>query len=79
MRKKNIKISYDRGSKVLSVEVGRKKSVDSDVQGNVVMDYDKDGRIARINLYDFSFDSFRENRRVLKNFARAAKAFLAVR
>lgn len=73
MNRKNIKISYDRGSKVLSVEIGGKKSAESDIQGNVVVDYDKDGKIVRINLYDFSFDAFRENQKAIKNFARHIK------
>ena len=73
MSKKNIKIAYDRGSKVLSVEIGKKKSVDSDIQGNIVLDYDKSGKIVRINLYDFSFDAFRESGRALKGFASRLK------
>lgn len=73
MSKKNIKIAYDRKSKVLSVEVGKKKSVDSDIQGNIVLDYDKSGKIVRINLYDFSFDAFRENRQAIKSFTRHLK------
>lgn len=67
--KKNIKIEYDKESNVLSVEMGKVKSVDSDIQGNVVIDYDKKGKIARINLYDFSFDDFRENQKALKRFS----------
>lgn len=39
--KKNIKILYDKESKVLSVEMKRVKSVDSDIHENVVIDYDK--------------------------------------
>ena len=70
MSKKNIKISYDKGSRVLSVEIGRGKSVDSDIQDNVVLDYDKKGKIVRINLYDFNFDEFRSQRSALKQFSR---------
>ena len=56
MSRNNPKIIYDAASKVLSVEIEKKKSVDSDIQGNVVIDYDKQGKIVRINLYDFSHD-----------------------
>lgn len=73
MSKKNVKILYDRKSGVLSVEVGHGKSVDSDIQGNMVLDYDKKGNVVRINLYDFSFDAFRENQKAIKNFARRIK------
>ena len=69
MSKKNIKISYDKNSRVIIVEIGKKKSVDSDIQGNMVLDHDKKGEIVRINLYDFSFDEFRSQRSVLKQFS----------
>ena len=70
MNKKNIKISYDKNGQVLSLELGREKSVDSDIQDNVVLDYDKKGKIVRINLYDFSFEQFRSKRSALKKFSR---------
>ena len=70
MSKKNIKISYDKNSQVLSLKIGKGKSVDSDLQDNVVLDYDKKGKIVRINLYDFSFDQFRSKRSVLKKLSR---------
>ena len=60
MKKKNSKPknSYDRQSKVLSVELGKARSVDSDIKGNIVIDYDKDGQIVRIDIYEFSFSDF---------------------
>ena len=63
MKRKNSKpeISYDRQSKVLSVELKKSKSIDSDIKGNVVIDYDKRGKIVRVNIYGFSFDDFTEN------------------
>ncbi len=70
LEERSIKIVYDKGGRVLSVEIGREKSVDSDMQGNVVLDYDKSGKIVRINLYDFSFDEFRSYRSALKRFSR---------
>lgn len=76
MNKKNIKILYDKNSNVLSVEIGKGKSVNSDMQGNVVIDYDKKGRIIRFNLYDFSFDAFRETRQALKSFTNRSGAAL---
>lgn len=61
---------YDRESKVFSVEVKKIKSVDSDLCDNIVIDYNKNGGIVRINLYDFSFEEFKENKAELKSFAR---------
>ncbi|HEY4475345.1 MAG TPA: DUF2283 domain-containing protein [Candidatus Paceibacterota bacterium] len=78
--KKNIsKISYDKKSGVLSIEIKRAKSSDSDIRGNVVIDYDKNGEIVRINFYDFSFDSFKDSQRPLKEFSRDLKTPLSVR
>jgi uncharacterized protein YuzE len=74
MNRKKMKIAYDRESGVLSVKIGKGKSVESEIGGNVVIDYDKSGRIVRVNFYDFSFDSFRENSRLVKNFARRVGA-----
>ncbi len=79
MSKKNIKVLYDKKSKVLSVEIGRGKSADSDIQGNVVIDYDKKGRIVRLNLYDFSFDDFRETRPALRSFSHHIGAVLTAK
>ena len=79
MKKKNLKISYDQKSRVLVVELEKGESVDSDIQGNVVIDYDKNGGIVRINLYDFSFDSFRENKKDLKDFTRHSGVLLGAR
>ena len=53
------KISYDLESKVFSIQIKAGKSVDSDIQGNLVVDYDEKGNILRINFYDFNFSRFR--------------------
>ena len=74
-----MKIIYDAQRRVLSIEIEKKKSVDSDIQGNVVIDYDKQGKIVRINLYDFSFDAFREIRKSLKSFSGNARIPLAMK
>lgn len=79
MNKKNMKISYDKESKVFSVEMKRAKSADSDIHDNVVIDYDKNGKVVRVNFYDFSFNAFRENLKELKNFTRKFKVPLSVR
>lgn len=73
MIKKNPKISYDRESEVLSVEMKRAKSVDSDVAGKVVIDYDKKGDVVRVNFYKFSFAAFRENLKTFKKFSPSLK------
>lgn len=72
-------IHYDRGSGVLSIEVKRAKSVDSDVQEKAAIDYDRRGNIVRINLYRFSFDAFRKGRKAIRSFARRSGVPVAAR
>lgn len=79
MSKKNIKILYDKESEVLLLEMKRVKSADSDIQDNMVVDYDEKGDIVRINLYDFSFASFRSAESAFRSFARDSGAALSVR
>ena len=69
MNKKNPKISYDKESSVLSIEMKQVRSIDSDIKGNVVIDYDKKGEVVRVNLYNFSFARFQDSLKPLKHFA----------
>lgn len=60
MNKIQPKISYDSESKVLSIQINKNKSVDSDIQGNLVIDYDSQGKIVKINIYQINFDRFKK-------------------
>lgn len=79
MKKSNIKISYDKESKALSVDMKRARSVDSDIHGNVVIDYDKKGNVVRVNFYDFDFNSFKTGRKALSNFTMCHRSLMRVR
>ena len=68
MKKQTPKISYDKESQVMSVELDKTKSIDSDIHGNVVIDYDKRGKAVRVNFYEFNFDAFKNG---LKGFGTA--------
>jgi hypothetical protein len=57
----------------------KSKSFDSDINGNVVIDYDKKGKIVRLNIYGFSFDDFKENREIVQDFARRVKVSVPAR
>lgn len=78
-KKNNPKISYDKQAGVFSIEMKHVKSVDSDIQGNMVIDYDKKGEVVRVNLYDFSFSQFRQNLKTFKNFTQNFKLPFLVR
>lgn len=58
--KRKQQIAYDKESKVLSIELRKGKSVDSDIHDNLVIDYDKAGKVVRVNLYGIDFSAFRE-------------------
>ena len=55
-----VKIDYDKEARILSFRIGRGKSVDSDVQDNVVIDRDKQGRIVNVEIMDVGIEEFRK-------------------
>ena len=72
MKSKKPKILYDKESQVLSWQLHAGKSADSDIDDNVVIDYDKKGKIVRINFYNFSLQNFKKHKasfRQLRNLA----------
>jgi len=64
------KIAYDQESNVLSVEFRNAKSVDSDIHDNVVIDYDKAGKVVRVNMYNVNFSDFMKGRSKIKEFSK---------
>ncbi len=58
-------VKYDKESNILSIRLGNAKSVDSDIQKNVVIDYANDGSVVGIDIMGFSLDDFQ---RVPKKF-----------
>lgn len=63
---------------MFSVEIRKGKSVDSEIHDNLVIDFNRSGKIIRINLYDFSFDAFQESEEMLREFAKARNTTLVV-
>jgi len=52
------KIKYDKNSNILSIRLSRKKSVDSEIKGNIVIDYDENGEIVNIEIMKISLEEF---------------------
>ena len=52
------KIKYHKKEAILSVRFGKEKSVDSDIQGNVVVDYDKKGNVVSMDIMNINLDNF---------------------
>ena len=59
-RKKMMKpqIKYDKKSNILSIRLSKKKSVDSDMKDNIVIDYDEKGEIVNIEIMKVSLGEF---------------------
>lgn len=66
MTVKNPKISYDRESQILSIRLSSKKSVDSDIYGNVVVDYGHDGHMVNVDIMDISINEFKREPAIKK-------------
>jgi len=58
MRVKNPKIKYDQEAKILSIRLSPGQSVDSDVKGNVVLDYDGKGNLVNVDIMKVSLSEF---------------------
>lgn len=66
MEVRNQKISYDRESQILYIRLSRKKSVDSDIYGNVVVDYGTDGHMVNVDIMDISINEFKREPAIKK-------------
>ena len=65
-----VKVTYDKNAKILSFRLSSKKSVDSDVQENVVIDRDRDGTIVNIEIMDVGIGEFRKAKSLAGGFVR---------
>jgi len=52
------KIHYDKKANILSMRLSKKKSVDSDMKDNIVIDYDEKGEIVNIEIMKVSLGEF---------------------
>jgi len=62
------KINYDQEAGILSIKISNKKSVDSDMQKNIVIDYDKDGNVAKIEIMNVNLNEFEKEKNYFENF-----------
>ncbi|PJC36982.1 hypothetical protein CO046_02650 [Candidatus Peregrinibacteria bacterium CG_4_9_14_0_2_um_filter_53_11] len=52
------KLEYDPEVKILKIRFLRGKSVDSDIIGNLVLDYDKKGHLVKVDIMDVNLEDF---------------------
>ena len=50
------KIAYDPEVKILKIRLKPGKSVDSDIKGNVILDYDKSGNLVKLEVMDVNLE-----------------------
>ncbi|MDI6591860.1 MAG: DUF2283 domain-containing protein [Patescibacteria group bacterium] len=51
-------IKYDKKLNILSIRLSRKRSVDSEIKDNVVIDYDENGEIVNIEIMKIRLGEF---------------------
>ena len=56
----NPTIHYDQEAHILSIRLTPQKSVDSDIKGNVVFDYDAQGNLVNVDIMKIFLGEFRE-------------------
>jgi len=59
------RIKYDKKSNILSIRVSKKRSVDSDVKDNIVIDYDEKGEIVNIEIMKINFGEFAKTKKLI--------------
>lgn len=52
------KIRYNQEEEILSIRFKKSKSVDSDIQGNVVIDFGKNGEVINIDIMKINLNNF---------------------
>lgn len=50
------KVYYDPEVKILNISIKKGKIIDSDMQGNCVIDYDKNGDIVNIEVLEINLE-----------------------
>ena len=71
------KIEVDQESGVVSISLKRGRGVESEISGNAVLDYDKNGDLVKVNLYSINFDNFESHKKDLVHFGRVANMEVA--
>lgn len=64
------KIDYDQETNIMTIKISGKKSVDSDTQKNIVVDYDKDGNISKIEIMNIDLNEFEKKEMKLKSYVK---------
>jgi len=58
-------IKYDKKSNILSIKLSKKRSIDSDIKDNIVIDYDEKGEIVNIDIMKINLGEFAKTERLI--------------
>lgn len=53
------KVFYDAGARILRIQLRSGRSVDSDIEQNTVIDYDKQRNVVALEIMSFSLNEFK--------------------
>ena len=59
------KIKYDKKLNILSIRLSKKKSVDSEIKDNIIIDYDENGEIVNIEIMKISLGEFMRGKKLI--------------
>jgi len=59
------KIKYDKKLNILSIRLSKKKSVDSEIKDNIIIDYDENGEIVNIEIMKISLGEFMRDKKLI--------------
>lgn len=60
MQERGISSSFDEETRTMSIRFSKKRSVDSDIQDNIVIDFDGDGNIVNLDILDIKLSDFKK-------------------
>lgn len=58
-------IKYDKNSNILSIRISRNRSVDSEIQGNIVIDYDEKRKIVNVEIMGINLNEFNQIKKLV--------------
>ncbi len=63
------KIEYDPEVKILKIRIRGGKSVDSEIKDNIVLDYNKDGELVKLEIMEVNLDELAKGSKVSAKIA----------
>lgn len=72
-------ITYDQEVNILNIRLKKGKIADTDLQGNIIIDYDKKGNILNLEILDFNIEALAKSPSIKFGKKKNGKLELALR